>query len=111
MDWFWSFFWWWFAFAGIGGTILAIVFWPLIAGTKIGRMLLAIGAAVLGALAMLARARQQGADAERKRQEKENADFLEAKRRRDADIDRLNRDDLERMLTDRSEQPGNRPGD
>jgi type VI protein secretion system component VasK len=109
MDWFWSFFWWWFGLVGIGGVILTFMFWPLLAGTKIGRMLLAIGAAVLGALAMLARARQQGADAERKRQEKRNADWIEKQKHRDADIAGSTDAALDDRLRDRSRNPGAGP--
>lgn len=105
MNWFWSYFWWLFGVVGVGGIVLIIVFWPLLAGTKIGRMAIAIGAGVLGIFAILARARQQGAAAERQRQEKANADFLERQKHRDADIVGSTDADLDSLLRDKRE-PG-----
>jgi hypothetical protein len=105
MDFFWQYFWWFFGAFGIAGLVAVFFLWPLVVGTKLGKILVAIGLGTLGVLAVLARTRQQGVEAERRRQEKENADFLEAQRRRNADIDKLSRDELERLLHDRDAEP------
>lgn len=105
MDFFWQYFWLFFGAFGIGGVVLVIIFWPFIVGTKLGRWLLAAGGGALAVLAILNRTRQEGARAERARQEKENADFLAAQKRRDAERSQLSNDDLDELLTDHRKPP------
>ena len=96
--------WWAIGTFGIGGCILiAIGFfmgWPVIVGTKIGRTALAILAALGGALLLFAKARADGAAAQKAKQDKENADFLAKQKRTDAGIAAASDADLDRVLTD-----------
>lgn len=66
-----SWIWWLVGTLGLGGALLlgaVLIFgWPVIIGTKIGRAALAIGAVLLAALGLYAKARQAGRLAERAR--------------------------------------------
>jgi len=63
--------WWIIGTVGIGGALLGLAVlifgWPVIVGTKVGRMLLAIGGAILAALSIFAKGKAKGRAAERER--------------------------------------------
>lgn len=63
--------WWLIGTVGLGGALLTlavfVVGWPAIIGTKAGRVLLAIGVAILVALGMYAKGKAEGRAAERAR--------------------------------------------
>lgn len=98
MSFFWQYIWWIVGVVGIPGLVLVVVFWPFVAGTKIGRVLIAIGGVVLAGLVALGYARQQGIELQRKRQEKENADFIKKHQDFQRDIDTRSDAELDRML-------------
>ena len=87
-----SWLWWIIGTVGVGGALLIgaiLVFgWPVIIGTKIGRILLAVGAAALAVFGVYLRGRSEGRAAERKRlkklTEKEVKHAAEERRRIDA---------------------------
>ena len=64
-----NYLWWIVGTVGIGGALLigaVLIFgWPVIIGTKIGRMALAIGAGALAIFGVLLKGRAQGRAAER----------------------------------------------
>ena len=66
-----SYIWWIVGTVGIGGALLGgaiLIFgWPVIIGTKIGRMALAIGAGVLAIFGVFLKGRAQGRAAEREK--------------------------------------------
>lgn len=101
-----SWLWWAIGAFGVSGVLLMIFGWPVIIGTKLGRMALAVGAGIAAGFTLLARARRQGADAERERQRKEDERFIEQDRQSDARIDRATDDELDRMLREPPKRPG-----
>ncbi len=111
------FLWWLIGFAGVGGTIAIVagflIGWPVVIqffiGTKIGRMLALIGAAVLAIGFALLKARSQGAAAERQRQKDENDAFLKEQAKRDAVIRGSTDAALDDRLREHPRKPGARP--
>ena len=106
--------WWLVGTVGFGGAIMiavGFVFgWPIIIGTKLGRIALAVFTAGISILVLYGKARNEGARAERDRQERENDDFLDQMRRRDADIEQLGDAELDRVLHDSREPKAGDPG-
>lgn len=84
--------WWLLGTLGIGGTIVLIVGftvgWPVLIGTRLGRIGLAIGAGIIAILGIYAKGRAEGRAAERARlkalTEREVADAAAERARIDA---------------------------
>lgn len=81
----------------LGGALL-IFGWPAVIGTKAGRFMLLVVSVGAGAATLYARGQATGRSQERKRQEAENADYLDKLAKDDAVRDRLPDDDLDRLL-------------
>lgn len=98
-------FWWLVGTFGVAGVVLGaavLVFgWPVVIGTKVGRLALALGAGVLALFGVYTKGRLAGEARQRAKQEKDNAAFLENKRRRDAGLDELSDDELDKLLRDK----------
>lgn len=103
--------WWAIGLFGAGGTLLIVLaalgFWPLIIGTRPGRLALAAVTAGIGLIILYAKVRAEGAASERARQEKEDAAFLDQVGARDAADAELGDAELDRRLRDnRNAGPG-----
>jgi dephospho-CoA kinase len=97
-----SWLWWLIGTLGVGGTVLALAIfflgWPAIIGTRAGRMLLIIGTAGLGAVALYLKGRSVGREAERaKLKAKIGKEVVNAKKERDR-INNLTDEEVDREL-------------
>lgn len=96
--------WWLIGAVGISGALCigigVVLGWPVLVGTKIGRVLLAVATLGIALIVALGKARQDGIQAEKDRQAKEDADFQNSQAARDRTIAADSDADLDRVLTD-----------
>lgn len=90
--------WWLVGILGIGGVIALVLFWPFLTGTKIGRILLGVGAIVLAILGFGAKMKSVGRAEERaklKAQINKEVDRAEVQSKR---IDAMSDDEVDKEL-------------
>lgn len=78
---------------GVGGIVLLLVFWPVVAsfliGTRVGRMVSAVGAAALIVLFAFVAGKRKGAQGERAGQRAANLRIAKKRIKTDASIRKL----------------------
>lgn len=96
---------------GLGGALLIgalLVFgWPVIIGTKLGRMLLAIGGAILFVITVFLKGRAEGEKVAKAHQEKTDATFIDEEARYRDELSHMSDDELDSLLTDHRSKGSN----
>ena len=97
-----SYIWWIIGTVGIGGALLGgaiLIFgWPVIVGTKIGRMALAIGAGALAIFGVFLKGRAQGRAAERAKLAKLTEKEVKSAAKEKARIAKLTDEEVDKEL-------------